>query len=172
ILSYATEITKNTPEKDDFFLITPIHISMGEIAYGISAGHGELHLTIRSWDLKLMDEKCDDLIGKIRKVCEKYGISYTNTWTQVFFANVNNVNAIKIIKDAAKNKDHDQQTLNVPFKWGEDFGLFTQKYCGAMFGLGAGENTPALHNPDYDFPDEITKTGIDQFMQIIKEIYN
>jgi hypothetical protein len=25
-----------------------------------------------------------------------------------------------------------------PFTWGEDFGLFTQHYPGAMFGLGSG----------------------------------
>jgi metal-dependent amidase/aminoacylase/carboxypeptidase family protein len=59
--------------------------------------------------------------------------------------------------------------MTYPFKWGEDFGLFTQKYKGAMFGLGAGMKTPALHNPDYDFPDEITTTGIQQFYTILKE---
>jgi metal-dependent amidase/aminoacylase/carboxypeptidase family protein len=39
---------------------------------------------------------------------------------------------------------------------GEDFGLFTQHYPGAMFGLGSG--TDSLHNPDYDFPDDIITT--------------
>jgi hypothetical protein len=36
--------------------------------------------------------------------------------------------------------------------------LDTQHFSGAMFGLGSG-TTPALHNPDYDFPDEIIPTG-------------
>ena len=36
-----------------------------------------------------------------------------------------------------------------------------------MFGLGSGEETPALHNPDYDFPDEIIETGIAMFREII-----
>jgi metal-dependent amidase/aminoacylase/carboxypeptidase family protein len=40
---------------------------------------------------------------------------------------------------------------------GEDFGLFTQHYPGAM-GWDQ-EQTPALHNPDYDFPDDIITTG-------------
>ena len=47
------------------------------------------------------------------------------------------------------------------------FGLFTQKFKGAMFGLGSGEDCPALHNPDYDFPDEIIETGIAMFKEII-----
>jgi metal-dependent amidase/aminoacylase/carboxypeptidase family protein len=60
----------------------------------------------------------------------------------------------------------------LPFTFGEDFGLFTQQFKGAMLGLGAGENSPALHNPDYDFPDEIIETGIQLFHQITKEILN
>ena len=39
-----------------------------------------------------------------------------------------------------------------------------------MFGLGSGEKTPALHNPDYDFPNDILATGIQQFYQIIQEV--
>ena len=39
-----------------------------------------------------------------------------------------------------------------------------------MLGLGAGEATPALHNPDYDFPDDIIPTGIQLFYQIAKEV--
>ena len=58
----------------------------------------------------------------------------------------------------------------VPFTFGEDFGWFTQKFKGAMLGLGAGEATPALHNPDYDFPDDIIPTGIQLFYQIAKEV--
>ncbi len=41
-----------------------------------------------------------------------------------------------------------------------------------MLGLGSGEKTPALHNPDYDFPDEVIDTGITLFYQIAKEILN
>lgn len=39
-----------------------------------------------------------------------------------------------------------------------------------MFGLGSGKNTPALHNPDYDFPDDITVTGAQLFYNILKEV--
>jgi metal-dependent amidase/aminoacylase/carboxypeptidase family protein len=39
-----------------------------------------------------------------------------------------------------------------------------------MFGLGAGNDTPALHNPDYDFPDKLIPTGINMFRSIIDQI--
>jgi len=60
---------------------------------------------------------------------------------------------------AYKETDH-------PFAWGEDFGLFTQHIPGAMFGLGAGISTPALHTPDYDFPNNILPNGARMFYEL------
>ena len=57
-----------------------------------------------------------------------------------------------------------------PFRFGEDFGWFSQQFPSAMFGLGSGLSTPALHHNDYDFPEEIIPTGIEMFYQIIKNI--
>lgn len=170
ILQYSEAATNNNPQQNDFFLITPVHINMGEIAYGISAGYGEVHLTIRSWDLALFDKKCGDLESFIQRTCKTNNLQADISWTQVFYTNKNDSTAIDIVRKAAIANKYELHEMTHPFKWGEDFGLFTQKYKGAMFGLGAGENTPALHNPDYDFPDDITATGIQQFFQIVQEI--
>jgi len=170
IHQYAEAITKNEPEAKDFFLITPIYINMGEIAHGISAGYGEVHLTIRSWSTQLMDKMCTQLVNKIQSISEKYHLQFEHSWLQEFFANVNHPEAVKTIQNAIDDNNFNAIKINTPFKWGEDFGLFTQKYKGAMFGIGAGENTPALHNPDYDFPDEITATGIEMFSAIIQNL--
>jgi|TARA_R110000737_G_scaffold50895_2_gene71984 amidohydrolase len=172
IMQYAEKITNNNPSAEDFFLITPVHMKMGDLAYGISAGEGELHLTIRSWDLKLFDEKCADLESFINNKCAEFNLKPEISWTQIFFANKNDNSANEFVRKAAKHNKFDIHEKTDPFKWGEDFGLFTQLFKGAMFGLGAGETTPALHNPDYDFPDDITSTGIRLFFQIIQETTN
>ena len=172
ILYYSQRETHNFPEQSNFFLITPIHINMGELAYGISAGYGELHLTIRSWDLALFEEKCNALENHILNTNKTYNLKANISFTQVFYANKNNNQAVDLVRKAAIKNKFEIQEMNQSFKWGEDFGLFTQKFKGAMFGLGAGEDTPALHNPDYDFPDDITSTGIQQFYQIIQEANN
>ena len=39
-----------------------------------------------------------------------------------------------------------------------------------MFGIGAGLDTPPLHNPRYDFPDELIEPGMNIFSQIIADI--
>lgn len=170
ILQYTNTLNHNHPDDSNFFLVTPVHIQMGEIAYGISAGSGELHLTIRSWDLDIFNNKCDQILSFIKSTCKHYSLNEHFSWTQAFFANKNNETANAYIRRAAINNNFEVHEVTQSFKWGEDFGLFTQKFKGSMFGLGAGEDTPALHNPDYDFPDEIIETGVQQFYQIIQEI--
>lgn len=169
ILYYSEKVTNNVPQQEDFFLITPVHMHMGELAYGISAGAGELHLTIRSWDLALFDVKCTELEMYIERIAARYHLTSVISWTQEFYANKNNSTALDVVRRAAKLNGFDVHEMKHSFKWGEDFGLFTQKFKGAMFGLGAGEDTPALHNPDYDFPDDITATGVQLFFNIIQQ---
>lgn len=167
ILQYAEAHTLNNPDHPEFFLITPIHVQMGEIAYGISAGYAEVHLTIRSWSTTLMEKKCNELQDNMLQYCLTQNLKLDSIWLEEFFSNNNNSTAVNIIREAAEEMQLSLKENTSPFKWGEDFGLFTQKFKGAMFGIGAGINTPALHNPDYDYPDEITPTAVNLFHSIL-----
>ena len=51
-----------------------------------------------------------------------------------------------------------------------DFGQFGKSAQAAMFWLGAGEDHPQLHNPDYDFPDEIIETATSIFHQVVSNL--
>ena len=101
-------------------------------------------------------------------VSKKHKLNHELLWFDYFAATKNNSFCNSVIKDSAKNVGYDLHQQEQPFKFGEDFGVFTQRYPGAMFGLGSGEDTPALHNPDYDFPDDIIETGITMFKEIIE----
>ena len=52
------------------------------------------------------------------------------------------------------------KTFPHPLRFSEDFGEFARTGASAMFFLGAGEDVPDLHNPDYDFPDALLDTGV------------
>lgn len=169
LITYCHEITNNNPAQDDFFLITTIHVNLGTRDYGISADTAELHLTIRAWNKEAFDKNCQQLLSKVERTAQQYSLNTSLTWLQEFHANENNKLAVDNIKKAADTLNFQAQERQHPFRWGEDFGLFTQQCKGAMFGIGAGKDTPALHNPDYDFPDEISETAIQQFYQIIKQ---
>ena len=155
---------------ENYCLITPIHINMGEKAYGVSAGHGEVHFTVRSNSNARMRKIESNLEENARDIASKFDLKTNIHWTQSFQANENNAEAVNYIRKATSSLDLNTVEKALPFTFGEDFGLFTQKFKGAMLGLGSGENTPALHNPDYDFPDELIPTGVTLFYQIAKEI--
>ena len=172
ILTFAEKESINVPESSDFILITPVYITMGEKAYGISAGYGEVHFTLRSWGTKQIEEKKEKLEQLLNQLQLKYSLKIKTSWFEEFYSSINNEEAVSIINESAEKQNLSINEIKTPFKWGEDFGLFTQKYKGAMFGLGAGRNAPALHNPDYDFPDDITMTGVQLFYSIAKEVLN
>lgn len=157
---------------ESYCLITPIYINMGKKAYGVSAGFGEIHFTIRSNSNKNMDRIEKELIDSATQIATEHKLESTINWTQQFRANENNPEAVSYIRKAAEINGFDLLEKETPFSWGEDFGLFTEHFRGAMFGLGAGKKVPSLHNPDYDFPDELIPIGAKMFYQIIKEIHH
>jgi amidohydrolase len=161
------EAAFGSPEK---IIITPIHINVGEKAYGTAAGEGSVHFTLRANDQKVLDKACHFMERKASEICENEQLKVDFKYTETFKANVNNDFVFKQIKASAEYLKLDFVTLQNPFPWGEDFGLFTQHFKGAMFGLGAGENRAELHNPDYDFPDEIRETGVDMFYELAKRL--
>jgi amidohydrolase len=173
IASIITEFNKFIQadiSKNNYCLITPICIQMGEKAYGVSAGAGEIHFTVRS-DSNLEMKKIEIALENIaQKIANKFKLNCAIEWTQNFQANENDEKAVNFIKIATTKNRFELLEKEKPFTWGEDFGLFTQKYSGAMFGLGSGINNPALHNPDYDFPDDIIPTGVTLFHHISKLI--
>lgn len=158
--------------KENFYLITPIYSKMGKKAYGVSAGDAEIHFTVRSDSNKQMKFIEEELEKQARNIAKEFNLQCTIEWTQKFYANENNFDAVEHIKNATHFLNWNYLQKEVPFTWGEDFGLFTHQFPGAMFGLGSGTTSPALHNPDYDFPDEIIPTGIALFHQISKQILN
>ena len=170
IIQYCAALSNNDPERANFAVITPVHIQMGEVAYGISAGAGEVHLTIRTWSEAVMDNLKANLLHGVAQTAKKHQLQLHTEWLQEFAANQNDAKAVDFIETIAKKAGFDIKNRMFPFKWGEDFGLFTQRYKGAMFGIGSGENCPALHNPDYDFPDEIIPVGAAIFYGLVREI--
>ncbi len=166
-----TRAHQNTDQNSsNFSLITPVHGKYGSEDYGIAAGNGKIGFTLRTWNNQKLEVLQNWLLETIKSIAQKEHLEYKVDWTQSFKSSNNHPEAVEFIRKSAITNQLNIIEKTEPFRWGEDFGLFTEKYKGAMFALGAGENTPALHNPDYDFPDEIITPGIQTFVGIIDEI--
>jgi amidohydrolase len=157
-------------ESSSFALITPVFIQLGAESFGVSAGEGELGFTLRTWTNIGMRNLKESFLAIILEVVSTHNLACKVRWLEEFKSIENDKECVDLIQKAAKDNKLPFKLKKQPFKWGEDFGLFTEKYKGAMFGIGAGIDTPALHNPDYDFPDELIESGSNMFIQIIKTL--
>ena len=170
IISELTLLPINIKLLKDFSLVTIIHSRIGERAFGTSPGYAEVMVTLRSYKNKDMELLTDNAIKKVKAIAKKYKLKVRIEFTEEFPATVNETTCVKNIKNAAKKNKLKVQKIKTPFRWSEDFGHFTKHFKGALFGLGSGKKQPALHNPDYDFPDDIIEPGIKVFYSIINQI--
>lgn len=163
-------LARNIEDDEHYTVITPIYTHIGSKAYGTSAGYGETHFTIRTLSNERTKELTDKISALAENIAKEEQLTIAISFTEAFEANENNAEIVDIIKQTATENNFDTLEKPSPFPWGEDFGLFTVIYKGAMFGLGSGEDTPRLHNPDYDFPDEIAPIGTAMFINIAQKL--
>ena len=162
------------PNKKDMFndlrLLTVIHARLGEVAFGTTPGYAEVMATLRTYT----DEDMQKLTSESEKIAKHHAKSSSLKieieYVEEFPATVNDEQMVKLIESAADSAGINSKYLDNPFRWSEDFAHFTQNFKGALFGLGSGLKQPQLHNPDYDFPDEIIENGVKTFYEIYKKI--
>jgi amidohydrolase len=153
-----------------FSLITIIYALIGEPAFGTSPGLGKVYATLRAYeddDLAFLSQQCVDTV---KSIAQQENLHYEIGWTEEFPATVNDPDCVDSVRKAADSLGLPQLHVENPFRWTEDFGHFTHAYKGVLFGLGAGKQSPQLHNPDYDFPEELLQTGISIFHHVIRDL--
>lgn len=151
-----------------FSMVTVTHASMGEPAYGVAPGAARLMATLRTKsdeEMAALVAEAEALVGNAAKAA---GLTVEFSYDDVFDHTENHPEAVQLLEEAldARGVTHDGGEL--PFRGSEDFGRFGQGSKAAMFFLGAGENRPHLHNPDYVFPDELISVGSGVFMHAIR----
>lgn len=154
----------------DFVLLTIIHSRLGDMAFGTSPGYAEVMATLRSFNNRDMEILTQKAIKIVEETTDKYGLTEKINFTEEFPATVNHPGAVDFVRNSASKNGFTIHEINQPFRWSEDFGHFTNKFPGAFFGIGSGKNHPDLHNPDYDFADELIETGIRMFHGIVEEV--
>ncbi len=168
IIQAYEELMVPDPANPNFQLLTPVFAKMGEKSYGVSAGQASLHYTLRTWSNEVMASLKSHCESLAKQAATKHGLQLQISYTESFFSNQNDTEAVKHIQQGAEQLSLRYEERPYPFKWGEDLDRLSQTYGGAMFGIGSGEDCPALHNPDYDFPDEIIETAVKMFNAILE----
>ncbi len=154
---------------EDFVLVTVVHARLGSIAFGTSPGEAEVRATLRSYredDMAFLTEKAEEIAIKEARENDLV-VSFDEK--EVFPASINDEATNELVEKAAQDAGLEQRRIKAPFKWSEDFGHFLHRCPGTLFGLGAGEDSPDLHNPELDFPDDIIEQGVQIFEGIARQ---
>lgn len=151
---------------------TLICVRLGDEAFGTSAGCAEVMFTLRAYTNEKMKELLAQTDAIVKAATVKQRVSWTSEQREPFSATENNTALVDDIFDFLIHNNYNVHIKSEPFRWSEDFGNYLQCYDGMMFGVGAGENTPELHHPDYDFPDEIIESTAQLFLKIVSHWKN
>ncbi len=153
---------------DSYALSTVTHASLGEPTFGVSPGIAELWVTLRTVTDVGMERLQAALTQQVKTRAEAAGLKSEITYHDVFEACVNAPEAVGLIEAACHANDVVIRRVDAPQAFSEDFGQFAKSAQAAMFWLGAGEDHPRLHNPDYDFPDALIPIGTGIFERAIR----
>lgn len=155
---------------DAFAMVTVTHAAMGEPVFGIAPGHAEIRVTLRTRLDERMADLCAAAEALVRDAAEADGLRHSVDYHEIFVASLNAPEAVEHLRAAldAEGIPHDDAEL--PMRASEDFGVFGHGSKSAMFFLGAGTDRPSLHNPDYDFPDDLIAIGARIFMRTARNL--
>lgn len=161
---------KGTFADEGFAMVTVTHAEMGEAVFGISPGHAEVWATLRTRRDALMADLCANAEALVAGTAAEHGLSARHDYHEVFVASVNAPEAVEHLRRSLDEEGVQHTEEGLPMRASEDFGIFGHGASSAMFFLGAGEVHPSLHNPDYDFPDDLIPIGSKVFMRTARNI--
>lgn len=161
---------RGTFADDDFGMVTVTHVAMGEAVFGIAPGHAEVWATLRTRRDERMADFCASAEALVARVAAEHGLSPQYDYHEIFVASVNAADAVEHLRRALDEEGVAHTEEDLPMRASEDFGIFGHSAASAMLFLGAGERHPALHNPDYDFPDDLIPIGSRIFMRTARNL--
>ena len=155
---------------NSFQLVTITHIQIGQPSFGVAPGDGIIYTTLRA----VTDEQLVSIEASARNlaltIAEEYGLEVEFFQSDIFAASVNDQDAYQVAVKAMNAIGVIHGDIGVPMKASEDFGVFGWNSKTAMLCLGPGEEYPALHNPNYDFSDDLIPIGSAIFERITRDL--
>ena len=155
---------------NNFRLTTVTHVQIGEQSFGISPGDASIFVTLRTSNDDSLSQLDKDVRGLVSNISKQFKLTFGFEIFDHFAASINVKEAYDIAVNAMKSLNINYGSIGVPMRASEDFGIFGKQSKAAMLCLGPGEDYAALHNPDYDFNDDLIPIGTGIFERITRDL--
>lgn len=170
LMPALTAFSHATHSDHGYRLVTITHASVGERAFGIAPGEGEIWATLRTGTDATMAALCADAEALVGKVAAANRLAHTIAYDDIFLHCENHPEAVAILREAFDAANIPHSKGDPPSRGSEDFGRFGHAAKSAMFLLGSGTATAKLHTPTYDFPDELIPIGAQVFLRVVEQM--
>lgn len=126
--------------------------------------------TVRAFSSEVQDMAENRIKQIATGIASTYEAKAQVEYQRRYPATINYKDQADIAISAAKNVvGKDKLIIDpLPSMGAEDFAFMLQKIPGVYVWLGAGEGAN-LHNPAYNFNDEVLTTGVEYFIEIVKQ---
>ncbi len=146
---------------------TVVGARLGERAFGTAPALASVFATLRCETNQTMARMTGHCEATATRLADAAGLGVTVTYEDVYDATGNDERAVACIRRAAAPLELIQAPE--PFRWSEDFGRFTARWPGALFGIGSGTARAALHDAGYEFPDELIAPAAELMLRIVAD---
>lgn len=153
-----------------FRRVTVTNVQMGKPVFGITPGAVELRMTLRTPESEGIEGLAAEVLDLVGEIAVEEGLALAHSKHNFFRACVNDPEASALLEAAAAEMGLSRVDGYVPIRGAEDFGLFGSCSKSAMLFIGAGMDRPMVHNPDYDFPDELIPVGAGLFLGVVDRL--
>lgn len=158
------------PLEQSVVSITQIHA--GE-AYNVIPDEAVIRASVRTFKKDVKDLIVRRIHEIAKGICESNNCSYELEYREGYPPTVNDEDAAAISAKAALATIPKEDVLlnEPPSLASEDFGMMLQEKpgCYVWLGNGPGESGCMLHNPHYDFNDDVIVTGASYWINLVLE---
>jgi amidohydrolase len=156
--------------------LTPTVVTVGSFQAGstfnVIPGEAEMCGTTRTFDRGIWNSWPERIEKIVRGVCRSMGAEYELKYTQGYPPLINDESMAAVIRKCATDVVGKERVIEPEQTMGgEDMAFYLEKSKGCFFFLGVGrEGCAPLHNPKFDFNEDVLLTGVETYCRVAFEL--
>tara|TARA_B100000965_G_scaffold80447_2_gene64103 strand:+ start:5159 stop:6331 length:1173 start_codon:yes stop_codon:yes gene_type:complete len=159
------------PQEPVVLSVTQFH---GGDAYNVIPNEIEIKGTVRCFSSKVQASVEGQMEKITESICKAYGAKFNFEYERRYPATINSHEEVETSLKVARGISGDGMVNSspTPSMGSEDFAFMLQEKPGSYIWIGNGdkEGSCMLHNPGYDFNDEILPIGATYWVEMAQEI--